>query len=114
MRTLLVLGCLVLAGCVSRQQLIARQNAADDNQCLRFGYTQGTPAFAQCRLALYQIHQRAASAAAARAQANSASMLGYSAALMQNSGPSALPSGSYQMPTQGITCDQVGYQTRCY
>ncbi len=39
---------LVLAGCESEAERIA----ADNQQCLSYGFTMGTDAFAQCRLQL--------------------------------------------------------------
>jgi hypothetical protein len=45
---LILLAVLALAGCESAAERIA----ADNQQCLSYGFTMGTDAFAQCRLQL--------------------------------------------------------------
>jgi hypothetical protein len=46
-----------LAGCATSQEDKARLAAADNEQCIGYGTTPGTPAYTDCRLKLE--HQRA-------------------------------------------------------
>jgi hypothetical protein len=40
---------LTLAGCMSKEERVAKQEAADDQQCLSYGAKQGSDAYVACR-----------------------------------------------------------------
>jgi len=53
MRELIVLVvALSLAGCMTREERIAAQNAKDDQKCLGYGARPGTDAYVNCRAQL--------------------------------------------------------------
>ena len=57
-----VLGSIaVLMGCATGQENIAQLSAADNEKCISYGTTPGTPAYTDCRLKVE--HQRALLAA---------------------------------------------------
>jgi hypothetical protein len=43
---------LTLAGCMTREERIAAQNAKDDQKCLAYGARRGTDAYVACRAQL--------------------------------------------------------------
>lgn len=54
---IMVVGFLV-TGCVSREERAARQNQADDEQCVSYGFRQGTEDYAKCRLLVAERRQQ--------------------------------------------------------
>ena len=54
MKLAILLVILALPGCISSAERQARWAAADENQCVGYGFTQGTDQFASCRMRLDQ------------------------------------------------------------
>jgi hypothetical protein len=119
--SLLILSCVLLSACASREQIAARKVEAEqaaqskrDDQCARFGYKRGTSDFSHCLENLYVQDQQQAAAEraedAARAQriGNSLQQAG---AAMQAISPPPPPIEPMRRP---ITCNTFGTTTTCY
>lgn len=66
-RAFLILSCALLCSCVSREETAARSAVAQGNreqQCVSFGYKQGSPEYSKCLESLYMQDQRLAAASA--------------------------------------------------
>lgn len=106
-----ILGCLMLAACVSPQEQAARSaarqeqaNTMDDNQCRSYGAVPGSDAYIRCRMMISQ--QRSASNAQSQAIA---------AQFLLNRQQNAVqPVPVYQMPVRqqtNCTTNYVGTQS---
>jgi hypothetical protein len=59
----------VLMGCLTSQDDTAALEAADNQKCIGYGTTPGTPAYTDCRLKLEKLRALAAAAEASRPRA---------------------------------------------
>ena len=72
----LVLSCLLLTACASREEIAAKKAAAEqaaqadrEKRCTSFGYQRGSPDYSKCLESMYLQNQQMAAAAEARRQA---------------------------------------------
>jgi hypothetical protein len=110
----LILSCVLLCSCVSREEVAARREIAQANreqQCVSFGYKKGSPDYSKCLQSLYLQDQQLAAAE----EENSRARLQTAARGLQQAG-AALQSIS--PPPSMIHCDTMpnamGTSTTCY
>ena len=72
----LVLSCLLLSACASREEIAAKKAAAEqvaqadrEKRCTSFGYQRGSPDYSKCLESMYLQDRQMAEAAEARRQA---------------------------------------------
>lgn len=68
MKKAVLLGLLLLSGCISREEI----DANDDARCSSYGLKYGTPEYAQCRMGVDQQRQAAIAQVGANIQAQTA------------------------------------------
>jgi hypothetical protein len=117
----LILSCVLLTACASREQVAARKAEAEqaaqskrEEHCALFGYKRGTPDFSRCLENLYVQDQQLAAAEkaedAARVQRIGNSLQQAGAAMSSISQPPP-PMEPMRQP---IRCSTIGTTTTCY
>jgi hypothetical protein len=115
--SVLILSCVLLSACASREEIAAKKAAAEqvaqadrEKRCASFGYQRGTPDYSKCLESLYLQDQQLAAAAEAnrraRMQAAAEGLQRAGAALQSISPPPPQP-----QPT--IRCETFGNTTTC-
>jgi hypothetical protein len=113
----LILSCVILSGCASREELVAKKAAAEqtahaesEKHCGMFGYKPGTPDYSKCLESLYLQDQQLAAAE----EANRAAKLQAAAQSLQQAGASlSAISPPPPPPRQPIECQTFGNRTTC-
>jgi hypothetical protein len=118
----LILSCVLLTACATREEIAAKKAAAEqmaqagrEKHCATFGYQPGTPAYSKCLENLYVQDQQLAAVEEANRQARlqaAATSLQQAGAALQSISPPP-PPPPQPMFSPPVRCSTIGTTTTC-